>query len=78
MSDGGTRAAAAAAAHHYSIHVYDHTGHLIGAPMPLIAADDETAVAWANAHLKGLDIEVMDGERRVYCVRGPKPDSASS
>ena len=79
MSDEGTHAgnrAAAAAADDYSIHIYDQTGRLIAA-LPITANDDETAIAWAMAHVKGLDAEVMDGDRVVYLMRRPESDAAS-
>ena len=68
--------AGAAAAHDYSIHIYDQTGRLIAA-LPITANDDETAIAWAMAHVKGLDAEVMDGDRVVYLMRRPESDAAS-
>ena len=81
MSDEGTHAgnrAAAAAADDYSIHIYDQTGRLMAAPMPIFTADDDaTAIAWSTAHVKGLDAEVMDGDRVVYLMRRPESDAAS-
>jgi len=79
VSDQGTRAgnSAAAAAHDYSIHIYDQTGRLMVAPMRITADDDETAIAWATLHVKGLDAEVMDGHRVVHLMRRPESDAAS-
>ena len=52
-------------------HVYDQTGRLLAAPIPISADDDKTAIAWATMHVKGLDAEVMDGETLVCSMRQP-------
>jgi hypothetical protein len=65
--------AGAAAAHDYSIHIYDQTGRLMAAPMPIFTADDDaTAIAWSTAHVKGLDAEVMDSDRVTAAVESAK------
>jgi hypothetical protein len=69
--------AASVAGHDYSIHVYDKAGRLIAASVSITADDDETAIAWVALHVKGLDAEVMDGERLVYSMQRPESDSAS-
>lgn len=51
--------------HDYWLYIYDQGGRLLGAPTPITADDDETAIAEAEARLKGVDADLMDGDRLV-------------
>lgn len=51
--------------HDYWLYTYDKGGRLLGAPIPVRADDDATAIMQAEARAGGLDADLMDGDRLV-------------
>lgn len=51
--------------HDYWLYTYDKGGRLLGAPVPIRADDDETAIVLAEARVEAVDADLMDGDRLV-------------
>ena len=58
--------------HDYWLYTYDRGGRLLGAPVPIRADDDETAIVLAEAGVEGVDADLMDGDRLVKRITHDK------